>query len=129
MWAQICVAVIAGYVAGVFYGKAAQKTDRVEMLKNALLTFALARVNQEDFDNENMNYAEFDGSKLPMLSGADATNALMSYIIDKGKLRKDPFYTKIMEDKVAAIEKYLAVHFDSDDKVEAFIADLIQRCQ
>lgn len=104
------------------------KNKQLEMLKNALLTFALSRVNSADFDDFNMNYASFDGSKLPSMAGCDVNNALCSYIISKEDFQKGPFYSKHMENKITAIEKYLEKQFDTDDKVEIFLSKFLDVC-
>ena len=120
-------------MAGVTYlylkkPKKSEPMKNVEILKNALLTFALSRMCKKDFDDLNMNYASFDGTKLPMLSGANYTNALCTYIICKEEYRKGPFYTKHMENKLTAIEKYLQKQFDSHDKIEEFLTKFVECC-
>lgn len=117
MW-YFLIGIIMGALFVYYWKYTKQKLQNVEILKNALLSFALSRVNQKDFDNWNMDYATFDGTKLPMMSGYDLP---CSYIVDKGDLRKDPFYTRSMEDKNTAIDKYLAKNFDSHEKVKQFI--------
>lgn len=92
-------------------------SPNIEMLKNALLTLCLAKVCQNDFDNKSMNYEVFDGTKLPMMSGVDLQHACFTYIVDKDKMKQSPFYTKHMENKVVAIEKYLYTQFDTQQAV------------
>ena len=104
------------------------KNNRIETLKNALLAFALNSVRSDDFDGLNMNYKAFDGTKLPSMSGFNLNNAFNSYIISKDDLRKSPFYSKVMEDKTIAIEKYLEKQFDTDIKVKQFLSDVINMC-
>lgn len=102
-----------------------EKNKRVEVVKNGLLSYALNKVKKDDFDHLNFAYQNFDGTKLPSMSGCDIVNACTSYIIDKQEFRKNPFYTPHMESKLDAIDKYLDTHFDTDAKVidfmEAFI--------
>jgi hypothetical protein len=125
MW-QIVIAIIVTIgVCFIVFNKPKKKMSHVETLKNALLTFALNTVSREDFDDMNMNYGSFDGSKLPMLSGATFNNALTSYIIDIEEYRQGPFYTKIMEDKLMAINKYLENHFNNPEKVTTFLMTFI----
>ena len=62
-----------------------------------------------------------------MMSGYDLPNALCSYIVDKADLRKGPFYTKSMEDKNTAIDKYLAKNFDSHEKVQEFLNNFVSQ--
>ena len=104
------------------------RNQKVELLKNALMTFALNILRSKDFDSISMKYSEFDGTKLPKMSGCDLNNALFSYIMSKEKLRNGPFYSKIMEDKITAIEKYLEYHFDTYEKVENFLSEFIDYC-
>ena len=101
----------------------------IEVLKNALLTFALAHTKKQDFDNLNMKYASMDGTKLPMLSGATTTNACFSYILDNDEFRKDPLYTPIMNHKLMAIERYLARNFDTEKKTIAFFEEFMTSCE
>jgi hypothetical protein len=102
-----------------------EKNKRVEALKNGLLSYALNKVKKDDFDHLNFAYQNFDGTKLPSMSGCDLVNACTSYIIDKHEFRQSRFYTPHMESKVDAIDKYLEKNFDTDTKVidfmEAFI--------
>jgi hypothetical protein len=100
--------------------------DFVESLKNALLSFALAKVYREKFDDFNMEYRSFDGSTLPMMSGCSITNACFTYIQDKEMLRKNVFYTQHMENKIEAIEKFIHTHFDSTESVIDFFETFIK---
>lgn len=99
----------------------------VEMLKNALLTFCLVKCRYADFDNTNRKYSSFNGSKLPMLSGYSLENACFSYIINREDMKKDPFYTKTMEDKVVAIEKYLAEKVGTYDLSMDLFSEFIEK--
>ena len=103
-------------------------TRPIESLKNALLTLALMRVRYNDRDDLNMNYATFDGTKLPMVSGCDLTHACFSYICDRDEFRRSPFYTKQMERKHDAIDMYLkrnlGMHEQVEDFFKAFVANL-----
>jgi hypothetical protein len=127
MWQNVVVAAVTLGVCIIVFNKPKRLSHQyVETVKNALLAFALNTVSREDFDDMNMNYGSFDGSKLPMLSGANLNNALTSYIIDIGEYRQGPFYTKIMEDKLTAIDKYLERHFDSPEKVATFLMSFVE---
>ena len=92
----------------------------LDLLKNALLTFAIINVNKDDMDH-SFDYALYDGSKYPPLSGSNITNACLSYIMDRTEFRKHPFYTVRMEEKLNAIDLYLNKSFDSTDKVVEFL--------
>lgn len=100
--------------------------DFVESLKNALLSFAIARVYRDKFDDLNMDYKSFDGSKLPMMSGCSLTNACFTYIQDKRELRQSVFYTQHMENKIDAIEKFIKAHLNSTESVVDFFETFIK---
>lgn len=126
----VAVAVTATTCGLITYCYRANRRKRarnrpVEALKNALLTFALALTRPGDFDNENMKYGIFDGSRLPMLSGAQIEHACFTYIIDKEEFRKDPWYTPIMHDKLMAIDKYIERHLATDDDVARFFEQFV----
>ena len=119
------VVVLLGYALGVatvlFFKKNETTRDRkVDALKNALLSLSLNIVSNNDIDMTSMAFYEFDGTKLPMMSGYDPVDACTSYIIDKYEFRKDPMYTEIMEQKLHAIDKYLARNFKTDKDVTTF---------
>lgn len=108
------------------FGKKRQDQDFVESLKNALLSFALARVYRDKFDDFNMDYKSFDGSSLPMMSGCSITNACFTYIQDKNQLRQNVFYTQHMENKIEAIEKFIRTHLDSTESVIDFFETFVK---
>ena len=81
----------------------------LERLKNGLVSYALLKCRPEDRDDFNMNYASFDGTRLPMFSGYDTVNATYTYI------------SPLMPVKTAAIERYLRKNFDTDEKTEGFL--------
>ena len=97
----------------------------IESLKNALLTFALQIGAKDDIEYNNMNYDVFNGNTLPSMSGCDLLNACMSYIIDRSEFRRDPWYTKNMDQKSIAIEKYLAKKFATSNDTDAFFLKFI----
>lgn len=97
----------------------------VDNLKNALLTFALSTIRKDDFDSLNMIYNSFDGSKLPMLSGYDISNACFSYIIDKNEFKRSPFYTTGMSNKIEAIDRYIDKNLNTKEQVSDFFNDYV----
>jgi LytS/YehU family sensor histidine kinase len=127
---SVCSGITAYYVYKIIFDK--QKTSKphepLECLKNALLAHALVKIRYNDMNN-SMNYASFDGTKLPMLSGCSVANACFSYIISKQEFRKGPFYSQIMESKIDAIEKYLNKNLDTDEKVVSFFDDYVEKVQ
>jgi hypothetical protein len=113
------------FVAGIWASKyfkvnpSTNHTTPIEKLKNALLTLALTKVRDEDFD-ESFEYAKYTGNKLPPLSGINAPNSFFTYIINKEEFKNDMFYSKPMEEKIIAIEKYLEKNLGTDEQVTEF---------
>lgn len=90
-----------------------------------MLTHALTRVYKEKVDVFNFNYASFDGTTLPNMSGCDYTNACFSYIIDREDFRKSMFHSKPMEDKLASIDKFISKNLGSMKAVEEFFESYV----
>jgi hypothetical protein len=110
----------------LFFTKKSSKPKPLDHLKNALLSLSLNIVSNNDIDMTNMAYDTFDGTKLPMMSGCDPVNACTTYIVDKAEFRKDPWYTDIMEQKLVAIDKYLARKFKTDKDAMAFFTRFLE---
>lgn len=99
----------------------------VDKLKNALLSFALMEVKHADVNSGlNMNYADYTGDELPAMSGCSIENACFTYMLNKDS---SPFYTKHMEQKTKAIEKYLQHHLNTDEKVLTFFQDFYENLE
>lgn len=107
--------------------KKATPDTPVERLKNALFSFALMEVKHADVTQ--MHYADFTGEELPAMSGCSIENACFSYMGNKDSFRKSPFYTKQMEQKQEAIEKYIQHHLNTDEKVLAFFMDFYENLE
>lgn len=127
-----------GFVLGIIFlisiqylrvNKKKRKENLIDILKNALLSYALGRLREKDFDGLNFSYETFDGRKLPGMSGFDETNACMSYIIDISDFHKGPWYSRPMEQKIVAINKYLDKNFDTDQKIEDFFEEFVKSCR
>lgn len=116
MWFYAIVSVGSIYVINRFKNR---QYKPLELLKNALLTHALTRVCKDDFDDVNCDYAVFDGSKLPGLSGCDDVNAYFSY----GTTHMMDSQQSV--DKVKAIQKYLDKNLKTDKDVEGFFKRFI----
>lgn len=132
VWLKI--ALIIGIVLYYIYKKcvsvkAKKDNENLEALKNSLLAFALMKCRRKDFDDFNMKYGSFNGTKLPMMSGCSLSNACFSYIITKEDFRNGPWYSRGMEEKIDAIEKYLRNNFDTSKKVESFFDEFIRVIQ
>jgi hypothetical protein len=131
----ICIFMVV-YIGFLLYKNSVVKKEKgeknkyIDQIKNGLLSYALLKTaNKDDLKNFDMNYKNFDGTRLPMFSGYSTSNACLSYIIDKDEFRKCQFYTPTMEDKIVAIEKYLEKNFDSDKKVEEFFNKFIEQIE
>jgi hypothetical protein len=98
----------------------------VEMLKNSLLTQALAVVRASDFSNDH-DYSSYDGTKLPPLSGevTDWNNSTLSYIVDLDEFRKDD---PIMEQKLYAIDRYLDKNLNTNEQAVKLLDDFNDWC-
>jgi hypothetical protein len=126
-WLVGCI-VVAGAVMLLMrrHARRDAQSDHVETLKNGLLALALSRTCKNDFDLLPAgNYAAYDGSKLPSMSGYSFSNACLSYI---GKMSADdPFYSKPMAHKYQAVDKYLRRRFDTEEDVASFFEDLSEK--
>jgi hypothetical protein len=91
--------------------------DEYEPIKNALLTYALVTVYRDLIETGNYNYNEYDGHQLPSLSGADAINALMSYIYKSDNPH--------MQSKYNAIQRFLSNYLRTSMDQEAFLETFI----
>lgn len=106
--------------------KTRSKSFALESLKNGLLTLALTRVKKDDFDEFNFSYSNYDGTKLPSLSGYNFSNACLSYILDIDQFRKSGLYSKPMEYKTIAIQKYLDKNLDTEEKILEFFDKFLE---
>ena len=90
--------------------------SKADVLKNALLSLLLLSTCKPDLDETcNMNYASFDGKKLPIFSGCNVSNACMSYM------------SRFLPHKREAIDKYLAAHIATDEQTEALFEAFLAR--
>lgn len=119
------IIIFIGFITYSYYkkyllNKNKNKNKNINILQNGLLSYALMKVKKNDIDNLQMNYSNFDGTKLPMFSGYDIINSCMTYIQDKDDLKNGLFYSKHIETKIDAIDKYLVKQFDTDSKIIDF---------
>jgi hypothetical protein len=110
-----------------FESKDASEYTPLEKLKNALLTFALVDIKKEDMAGLDMNYAKYDGSKFPALSGSSLVNACYTYIFNRASFLKSPLFTEMYESKLDAIEKYLNLHLKSEDQTMDFFKKFCEK--
>lgn len=106
------------------YGHGRASAAPIDLLKNALLTTALNDVFRPKnlFDDWNMDYNSFDGSKLPAMSGYSAENVCFTYIQEPQDLAREPFATRTMIDKARAIEKFIDCNLSSEAQVLDFFS-------
>ena len=96
-------------------------TEYINILKNALLTYALFKTRKHDFIDCDISSHEFDGDKLPMLSGYDLINALFTYMFT-------PEFGSIeARSKNEAINKYLKRSFADETQVIEFVSDFVDK--
>jgi hypothetical protein len=104
------------------------KEDKsIDLLKNALLTFAITSVNRDDMADLDFNYANYNGSKYPPLSGSSVENACFSYIFNVNKLKKSGLYSSNYASKMTAIQKYLDMNLSTDEQVVTFFRKLCEK--
>lgn len=90
----------------------------LDRLKNALLSHALAAACKDDISS-SLEYGRYDGTKLPMPTGTNTTNACFTYITELTDPRHEGC-ADIAEGKVSAVLRYIERNLDTDDKVCAF---------
>ena len=103
---------ILWYILNRFMNQRPQH-QAIDLLKNALLSYALLKVKNKDVDHFNMKYSNFDGTKLPMMSGCNLSNACFTYITNVS-------FTKTMMDKSAAIDKYIQRNLGTEQQIQEF---------
>jgi hypothetical protein len=123
MYIVIIVVLIVLIFNLIFKSAKKKRTDdNVDLLKNALLSFALKHVCYKDVSHLDMNYAKYDGKKLPMFSGFSMSNACFSYIVDS---KATAFQIAQMDQKSDAINKYLVRNLSTTDQVEKLFDDFV----
>ena len=104
-----------------------RKAKPIDKLKNALLTHALTIIYANEFTkNNNQPYSSYNGNTLPLLSGSDFEMALFSYIANESDHTSNNFYSKQMQDKAIAINKFLDKNLDSDIKIILFFRQYLE---
>jgi hypothetical protein len=93
------------------------RNDKLEPLKNALLTYALTIVCNDNQKGDTYDYDSYDGSKIPPLSGGDPVNTLMSYIVDSDNPH--------IHSKYNAIQRFLEDNLSNPYQQEDFIQQFL----
>jgi hypothetical protein len=107
--------------------KQIQNPKPIDKLKNALLTHALTVICATKFvKNNNINYEDYDGTILPTLSGSNFNVACLSYITDPNDNSTNKMYSRQMENKKNAINKFLDQNLDSDIKIIKFFNEYLE---
>ena len=90
---------------GTVFGVNNKRDERLDKLKEILLTLALFQVYDENIDKNNRLYQLYDGTMLPSASGYSDLNALSTYISHGGDKSKaiNMFYN---EEKLYNKEDY-----------------------
>jgi hypothetical protein len=104
------------YAHHLFSEKKTQKKDKLDPLKNALLTFALSLVYPNAI-GDDYNYDKYDGNELPPLAGMHSVNALMSYIVDSANPH--------IHSKYNAIQRFLQINLSNDEDQEDFLYNFL----
>jgi hypothetical protein len=104
------------YAHHLFQNRKAPKKDKLDPIKNALLTFALNLV-YPDSRGDDYNYDKYDGTLLPPLSGFDGVNSLMSYIVDSSNPH--------IHSKYNAIQRFLDINLSSEEDQEDFLHNFL----
>lgn len=114
------------YLCYKIYTNVNSKNYYINSLKNALLTRALIKHNSKDINEMiDYNFKEYDGSKLPHISGWDYSSICFSYI-QPDFTSYNGFSNKIMDQKEEAIYKYLHKHFNTTKTVKQFFHKVTQ---
>jgi heat shock protein HspQ len=90
------------------------KSEILEKLKNALLSFAIMKTWSEDPD-------------LPRFSGCNTANACFTYIMEDREFRRSPFFTYIMETKNKRVRDYIAARLSTEKDVLGFFEDFVTK--
>jgi hypothetical protein len=131
-WAGVNVGIVLGFIMGVSFFYMLNQyffvndVTQVDHLKNALLSMALITVKKDDINNDfNIEYKSYDGTKLPPISGCSINNAYLTYIM------KNPFdwilYTRQMDDKQMAIQKYLDKNLNTREQMVEFFDSFVNK--
>jgi hypothetical protein len=111
----------------VTYLENKEKDKPIDLLKNALLTFAITSVNRDDMADFDFNYANYNGKKYPPLSGSSMENACFSYIFNVKDLKKSSLYSENYARKMVAIQKYLDMNLGTDAQVVEFFHKVCEK--
>ena len=115
----ILVVVITLQALFIYNVKKKKQNSTLEILKNALLSFSLMKTCDNIDNSLNLNYASYDGTKLPSFSGYNIENACFSYITKNN-------FTNPMHDKSKAIEKYLSNNLGTNEQVVTFFEKFVE---
>lgn len=120
------IAFISGAIWSYYLQNVFTRTNNIDKLKNALLTLSLIKLKENDFST-SVYYTNYDGNKLPPLSGNDLTRACFTYILDIHEFRNSNIYSSLAENKLKAIYKYLNNNFATEHEVMEYFKEVLER--
>lgn len=120
------LAFVGGAIWSYYLQNVFTQTTNIDKLKNALLTLSLIKLKDKDFST-SIYYKNYDGTKLPPLSGNDLTRACFTYIFDIHEFRNSNIYSSLAENKLKAIHKYLNTNFASEHDVMEYFKEVLER--
>lgn len=94
---------------GYFFGSVNEERNEMptSMIAKTILTLVLTNKFKDDISTEH-SYNDYDGTKLPPLSGYNLLNALSTYIDHGG-------------DKTEAVEKFIDKHIRTPEQLQELI--------
>jgi hypothetical protein len=101
----------------------------VEMLKNALLSLALATVYHSKGgvqERTGVDYSSYDGKKLPGMNGCDICNACFTFIESPQHAARGEWGSQFRVDKATAIHKYIKTNLSTEQEVHAFFKAFVE---
>jgi hypothetical protein len=113
----LCLVRVARWCAR---GARARAAACVDAARDALLAYALVRIRSEYIDDFNVQYATFDGSRLPMFTGSTLSKACMSYLSDSC-----PTQRKFGVHKTRAARRFLHTHLGTMRQAHGFVEEFI----
>ena len=87
----------------------------------------LVNIKKEDMAKLDYQYEKFNGDKFPALSGSSLAHACYTYIFNRFTFRKSIMYSKAMENKLDAIEKYLNLHLKTEEQTLEFFEKFCEK--
>jgi hypothetical protein len=104
-----------------------KQVPNIDLLKNALLSFALYMVYKDKVVNTpDVHTIPDDGSLLPSLSGCSLENAFFSYISDK-EVYGDLLYRPEIRKQQDMIQHFIDTHLRTEPQVVQFFSTFMKK--